>query len=443
MWPGSGYEGWFLVEGSVFEHAVDHVAAPTREADDGGVVVFALFAFALVIGHGGRVFGGCDERGLPQRVLEAFVAPPGGPFAFDAGAGLAGDGRYARVGGQMGGRFEVGDVAADAEQDVACGPDAYPGHRRQDREKRVVLQELLDLAADLAPPVPDRLDVVGDGGDDGLGHEGAGHGDGLLADRLEHVVDDAAGAKPVGLGPVLHVLDPGPFHAHGPAVSFEQRERRVARDSLALERAFERGVGLQQQAPQAVDVAGGFVGEVLVVAGEQLQGGEGLVIRARVPERLGQLERGPRDHMRVPAVGLRVPGQQLRGPAHGRAGKVGNRDPHVPRHRQGQGADGVGLVHDQQHTAMLGELAQHRADGLLVLFQRLVVQGVPVMVEGVRVVRALAHVQADPHVDVVRGHHHSSRHEGFPVAAGSEESGRPRRTHITTRPAPCAPEASV
>ena len=199
MWPGSGYEGWFLVEGSVFEHAVDHVAAPTREADDGGVVVFALFAFALVIGHGGRVFGGCDERGLPQRVLEAFVAPPGGPFAFDAGAGLAGDGRYARVGGQMGGRFEVGDVAADAEQDVACGPDAYPGHRRQDREKRVVLQELLDLAADLAPPVPDRLDVVGDGGDDGLGHEGAGHGDGLLADRLEHVVDDAAGAKPVGL----------------------------------------------------------------------------------------------------------------------------------------------------------------------------------------------------------------------------------------------------
>ena len=57
-------------------------------------------------------------------------------------------------------------------------------------------------SADLAPPVPDRLDVVGDGGDDGLGHEGAGHGDGLLADRLEHVVDDAAGAKPVGLGPV-------------------------------------------------------------------------------------------------------------------------------------------------------------------------------------------------------------------------------------------------
>ena len=61
---------------------------------------------------------------------------------------------------------------------------------------------------------------------------------------------------------------------------------------------------------------------------------------------------------------------------------------------------------------------QHRADGLLVLSHRLVVQGVAVPVEGVRVVRALAHVQADPHVDVVRGHHRSSRHEGFPGRRG-------------------------
>ena len=413
MWPGSGYEGWFLVEGAVFGHAVDHVASAAGEADDGGVVVFALFAFALVVGDRGRVFGGRDERGLPQRVPEAFVAPSGGSLALDAGAGLAGGRSDAGVGGQVGRAFEVGDVAADAERDAACGPDAYPGHRHRDREKRVVLQELLDLAPDLAPPVLDGLDVAGDRGDDGLGHAGAGHGDGLLADGLEHVVDDAAGAKPVGPGPVLHVLDPDPFHARGAAVPFEQRERRVAGGAFPFQDAFERGVGLQEQAPQAVDVARGFVGEVLVVAGEHSQCGEGLVVASRVPERLGQFERGPRDHMRVPAIGLRVPGQQLRGPAHGRAGQVGDRDPHVPRHRQGQGAYGVGLVHDQQHTAMLGELAQHRADGLLVLSHRLVVQGVAVPVEGVRVVRALAHVQAGPHVDVVRGHHRSSRHEGL------------------------------
>ena len=59
------------------------------------------------------MFGGCDERGLPQRVLEAFVAPSGGSLALDAGAGLAGGRSDAGVGGQVGRAFEVGDVADD------------------------------------------------------------------------------------------------------------------------------------------------------------------------------------------------------------------------------------------------------------------------------------------------------------------------------------------
>lgn len=113
MWPDSGYEGWFLVEDAVFEHAVDYVAASAREADDSGVVVLALFAFALVVVDGRRVFGGRDEQGLPQRVPEAFVAPSGGSLALDAGAGLAGGRSDAGVGGQVGRAFEVGDVADD------------------------------------------------------------------------------------------------------------------------------------------------------------------------------------------------------------------------------------------------------------------------------------------------------------------------------------------
>lgn len=113
MWPDSGYEGWFLVEDDVFEHAVDYVAASAREADDSGVVVLALFAFALVVGDGRRVFGGRDEQGLPQRVPEAFVAPSGGSLALDAGAGLAGGRSDAGIGGQVGRAFEVGDVADD------------------------------------------------------------------------------------------------------------------------------------------------------------------------------------------------------------------------------------------------------------------------------------------------------------------------------------------
>ena len=76
-------------------------------------VVLALFAFALVVGDGRRVFGGRDEQGLPQRVPEAFVAPSGGSLALDAGAGLAGGRSDAGVGGQVGRAFEVGDVADD------------------------------------------------------------------------------------------------------------------------------------------------------------------------------------------------------------------------------------------------------------------------------------------------------------------------------------------
>lgn len=319
-------------------------------------MVLALFPFAPVIGDGWRVLGRGDERGLPQRVLQALVAAPGGAFAPDAGAGLAGDGRDAGACGQVRGRSEAGDVPADGQEDVARGPGAYPGHRRQDREKRVIVEELLDLGGEAAPPVLDGPDVAGDRGDDGLGHGRSGHGDGLFADGPEHVVDDASRPQSLVLGPLPDLFDAGPAHARGSAVVLEQGEGRVPGGAFALQDAFERGVGLQEQAPQAVDVAGGFVGEVLVVAREDPQGGEGLVVGSRVPQALGEFERGPCDHVRVPAVGLCDAGQELRGPAHGGAGRVGDRHRHAPGHGQGQGSDGVGLVDDQEHASAPGEL---------------------------------------------------------------------------------------
>ena len=50
--------------------------------------------------------------------------------------------------------------------------------------------------------------------------------------------------------------------------------------------------------------------------------------------------------------------------------------------------------------------------------------GVPSVV-CVGVVRAFAHVQSDPHVDVVRCHRHPSRHEGFPGRRGTLGKGDP------------------
>ena len=218
----------------------------------------------------------------------------------------------------MGGRFEVGDVAADAEQDVACGLTPIPGIDVRTVRRGWSSEELLDTAADLAPPV---LIVLMSWAmeDDGLGHEGAGHGDGLLADRLEHVVDNAAGAEAVLDLAQSFVPRSGPFRPLGPP--YRSSSASVAsRDSLALERARSNAGWVCGRLREAVDVAGGFVGEVLVVAGEQLPGRRGLVIRARVPGRLGQQAQPTRSHAR-PAVGLRVPGSSCAGPAHGRAGR--------------------------------------------------------------------------------------------------------------------------
>ena len=70
----SRLRSFFLVEGSVFEHGVDDVAAAPGEADDGGVVFLAFGAFPLVVGLGERVVARGYPGGPEERVLEFFVA---------------------------------------------------------------------------------------------------------------------------------------------------------------------------------------------------------------------------------------------------------------------------------------------------------------------------------------------------------------------------------
>ena len=66
-----------LVEGAVAEHGVQDVAASSGEADEGGVVAFALGAFAVVVGAADGVVEG-GQRGQEQRSFEFAVAGPGG-----------------------------------------------------------------------------------------------------------------------------------------------------------------------------------------------------------------------------------------------------------------------------------------------------------------------------------------------------------------------------
>ena len=108
MWlssrSGAGSVLVVSVVGAVAEHGVEDVAAAAGQADEGGVVFLALGSFAVVVGAAGRVVQG-GERGEEERAFELAVAGPGGMLAPDAGAGAAGDGSDAGVGGQVpGGR---------------------------------------------------------------------------------------------------------------------------------------------------------------------------------------------------------------------------------------------------------------------------------------------------------------------------------------------------
>ena len=52
-----------LVGGSVLEHGEDDVGAAAGDADDRGVVAFALGSFTQVVGAGVGIVSGSDERG--------------------------------------------------------------------------------------------------------------------------------------------------------------------------------------------------------------------------------------------------------------------------------------------------------------------------------------------------------------------------------------------
>lgn len=55
MVSSSGGSSGGAIEGLVLEHGVEDVASSSREEDQGGVVLLALGAFAVVVGAAGRV----------------------------------------------------------------------------------------------------------------------------------------------------------------------------------------------------------------------------------------------------------------------------------------------------------------------------------------------------------------------------------------------------
>ena len=102
-------------------------------------------------------------------------------LAADRGPGSAGHGREAGVGGKVSRGGE--GLRSDLGEEPGCGPDADSGHARQDRLKRVSVDDLLDLDGDLVTLPSQRLELLCEPGEHQRGGVGAGHHDGLLAER--------------------------------------------------------------------------------------------------------------------------------------------------------------------------------------------------------------------------------------------------------------------
>jgi hypothetical protein len=165
--------------------------------------------------------------------------------------------------------------------------------------------------------------------------------------------------------------------------------------------AFQRGVNLGQQSADAVADLGDLRGEVVVEPAEHRQLGDLLVRDLDRAERVRHRASRLGDDRGVSCVGLRLTGVQVRDPTHRQPRQIpGDRSCGL-RDRNGQCADGRGLVNDQQHDTVRLEFREHAAEALLVVGQCLVVELLAGAVEGDGVVFAFADVESDEHVDLV------------------------------------------
>ncbi len=438
MGSSSGGEFWIgvvdrgrVVGAAVAEHGVDDVGAASGEADQGGVVSFAGGSFAVVVGAAGGVGQG-GECGQEQRGFQGVVAALGSGFAFDRGAGAAGDWGEAGVSGEVPGGGEPGAVADDGE-DLDGGPDPESGHRGQDRSKRVGLQAGFELVGELVAFGVDLAQLPGDAGDD-TGERGrAGNGQALGVERGQDLGGKGAGQSrrpgPHRLGdPVSAELSQGLRGGRGR----EQVEHATAVQAWP-EQAFQGGMNMQQGVAQPVRQPGALPSQVIVVTGEHSEFGEGLVVGADPAQGVRHRPGGLGDHVGVAGVGLGLPGMQVGDAAHRQPGQVGHRDPQITSDGDGQRSDRGGLVDDHQHRAVLGQPGQHGAQRRFVVGQGLVVHPLPVGVDRAGVVFGLAHVQAAEHREPGRVLVRIGQ-PPLPSRRGRPTTSTRAGSHVTSRP---------
>nr|WP_255678302.1 hypothetical protein [Pseudonocardia sp. ICBG1142] len=126
------------------------------------------------------------------------------------------------------------------------------------------------------------------------------------------------------------------------------------------EQAFQGGVDVQQGVAQPVGQPGGLSGEVVVVAGEHGEFGQGFVVGADPAQGVRHAARGLGDDVSIAGVGLALSRVQVDDPAHHQLRKVGYVDTQAAGDRDGRRADRGRLIDHRQHPTVLGERGRAR-----------------------------------------------------------------------------------
>ena len=95
---------------------------------------------------------------------------------------------------------------------------------------------------------------------------------------------------------------------------------------------------VRERVVQPVGQAGEFTGKVIVVAGQDGELSDGLLVGGDPWKGVRQRAGGVGDDEGVTGIGLGLTGVQVREPARRQPGEVGNDDAHAPGHRDRQRA---------------------------------------------------------------------------------------------------------
>lgn len=199
----------------------------------------------------------------------------------------------------------------------------------------------------------------------------------------------AAGAPAPG-----GVREPAPAGGRAPGGPAELGQHRHLPAARRVDRALERGVGLEQGRAQPVLRAGPGGRRELALRRQDPKRGGPLGLLGRRPEGAGHAERGARDHLGVDGVGLRGAGEHPAGLLLGISGQVGAGVPVRMGAREDQRAD-VSLLVDDDQRAGAGPLEQP-VDVVGPVCQLGPEGDAPSRIERARAVRALPDV--DPQV---------------------------------------------